>query len=221
MIARTGITGFPVLGSILSFLLAICFYFGGRYILEWCAVAMISIFVTWFFTENDIRTAVNQIACTLLGVFYVAGLLGFFILLRNLEGGRYLIFFVFIVIWLGDTAAYYAGRRFGKTKLAEHISPNKTVEGAVAGLGGSLLGGLVANIWFLGQISLIHCLIIAVICGIIGQFGDLAESVLKRNTGTKDSGTLIPGHGGILDRLDSLMFAGPAFYCYYQWVIPH
>ncbi|OGW19807.1 MAG: hypothetical protein A3K09_02785, partial [Nitrospinae bacterium RIFCSPLOWO2_12_FULL_47_7] len=201
-------------------LLIICFYLDGRYVLEWCAGAMISIFMAWFFTEKDVRLAINQIAYTLLGVFYVAGLLGFFVLLRNLQEGPFLIFFVFIVIWLGDTAAYYAGRRFGKTRLAPHISPNKTVEGAIAGLGGSLLGGVAAKFWFL-PIPLIHCLIVAIICGIIGQFGDLAESVLKRNTGTKDSGALIPGHGGILDRLDSLMFAGPAFYFYYHWAIPN
>lgn len=221
MISKIGVTGYPLLGAILSLLLTLCFYFNGRYIPEWCAGTMISIFMTWFFMDKDVQGAINQIAYTLLGVFYVAGLLGFFLLLRNLPEGQFLIFFVFVVIWLGDTAAYYAGRSLGKTRLAPHISPNKTVEGAIAGLGGSLLGGAAAHFWFLGKISLIHCLIVAVICGIIGQFGDLAESVLKRNTGTKDSGALIPGHGGILDRLDSLMFAGPAFYCYYQWAIPH
>lgn len=219
MVSRIGVKCPSFLAAVLSFLLILCFYFNGRFIPEFCAVAVISIFMTWFFTEKDVRGAINQMAYTLLGVFYVAGLLGFFVLLRNLEGGQYLIYFVFIVIWMGDTAAYYGGRRFGKTRLAPHISPNKTVEGAIAGLGGSLVGGVAAKFWFLGHIPLIHCLIVTLICGIIGQFGDLAESVLKRNTGTKDSGTLIPGHGGILDRLDSLMFAAPVFYCYYHWLV--
>lgn len=219
MVSRIGVKGYPFLAAVLSSALTLCFYFNGHYLPELCAVAVIATFMFWFFTDKDVQTSINQIAYTLLGVFYVAGLLGFFVLLRNLEGGQYLIFFVFIVIWMGDTAAYYGGRRFGKTPLAPHISPNKTVEGAIAGLGGSLLGGIAAKFWFLGHIPLIHCLIVTIICGIIGQFGDLAESVLKRNTGTKDSGALIPGHGGILDRLDSLMFACPAFYIYYHWVI--
>ena len=111
--------------------------------------------------------------------------------------------------------AYYYGQKFGDRKLVEIVSPNKTISGAVANIVGTLIAALLASKIFFNEIPLIHCLIVAFICGIIGQFGDLAESLIKRNCKVKDSGTLIPGHGGFLDRIDSLLFAGPAFYCYY------
>ena len=111
--------------------------------------------------------------------------------------------------------AYYLGQKFGSRKLIEIVSPSKTIEGAVANIAGTLIAALLVGKTFFHGIPLIHCLIVAFICGIIGQFGDLAESLIKRNCQVKDSGTLIPGHGGVLDRIDSLLFAGPAFYCYY------
>ena len=95
------------------------------------------------------------------------------------------------------------------------MSPNKTIVGALANIAGTLIAALLAGIIFFNEIALIHCLIVAFICGIIGQFGYIAESLIKRNCQVKDSGTLIPGHGGVLDRIDSLLFAGPAFYFYY------
>jgi phosphatidate cytidylyltransferase len=104
----------------------------------------------------------------------------------------------------------------GERKLLEVVSPNKTIAGAVANVMGTLIAALLASSLFFDEIPLIHCLIVAFICGIIGQFGDLAESLIKRNCQVKDSGTLIPGHGGVLDRIDSLLFVSPAFYCYYQ-----
>lgn len=219
LIADVGITGFPVMGLILSFLLTLCFYFGGQFFAQWILAAMTLLFLAWFVLEKDIRTAFDQIAYTFFGVFYVAGLLGSFILIRNLAEGHYWVFFVLLVVWLGDTTAYYVGRRFGRRLLAPVISPKKTVEGAVAGLLGSLAGGWAAQIWFVPDIGLVHCLIMALICGMIGQLGDLAESLLKRSAHAKDSGSLIPGHGGILDRIDGLLFAGPAFYGYYMGIL--
>lgn len=219
MISKIGVDGFPILGLALSFLLTLCFYFDTRYFPEWFLVAITSLFLFWFLREKNVKVALDQIAYTFMGVLYVAGLLSFFILIRHLERGQYMVLFVMLVVWLGDTAAYYGGKKFGKRPLAPVISPNKTMEGAAAGLLASLIGGGIANLWFLQEIALFHCLIVALICGIIGQFGDCAESLLKRNTGVKDSGNLIPGHGGLLDRIDGLMFAGPAFYCYHQWII--
>ena len=93
------------------------------------------------------------------------------------------------------------------------------MEGAIAGLVGSLAAGAIAGYWFLDHIAMAHCLLVALICGTIGQFGDLAESLLKRHAGTKNSGDVLPGHGGILDRIDSLLFAGPMFYCYFKLVL--
>ena len=130
-----------------------------------------------------------------------------------------MLLFIFSVIWWGDIAAYYVGKYLGKHSLAPRVSPGKTVEGSLGGLAGNLAGGLAAWAWFFQEISLTHCLIVIVICGIIGQFGDLAESILKRSAGVKDSGSLIPGHGGLLDRIDSLMFAAPAFYFYLKLAV--
>ncbi|MFQ5450943.1 MAG: phosphatidate cytidylyltransferase [Nitrospinaceae bacterium] len=219
MISRIGIDGFPFLGGALSVLLLVCFYFGGRYLLSWGAVAVLALFLAWMFREKNVRTALDQIAYTLLGVVYVGGLAGYVLMIRGLEGGRHWLLFLFLVIWLGDIAAYYGGKSLGKRALAPSVSPNKTREGALFGLAGSLAGGMISVFWLLDGVSLLHGLLIALICGMIGQLGDLAESLLKRNTGVKDSGGLFPGHGGVLDRIDSLLFAGPALFVYHQWVL--
>ncbi len=219
MIARIGVVGFPRLGLFLSVLLLLVFYFDGRYFPEWAVLAVFSLFAAWMVRENNVKLALDQISYTLLGVVYVAGLGGFYLLIRNLEQGREWIFFLFLVVWLGDTAAYYVGRHFGEKAFAPLISPKKTMEGSLAGLAGSMAGGALAAVWLLDTVPLSQCLLAALICGMIGQLGDLAESLLKRSTGVKDSGGLIPGHGGILDRIDSLLFAGPAFYVFSKLIL--
>jgi len=213
LIRQMGVEGYSMTGGGLCLLLAFCF-FANDYYLVWLLTAIVVLFLTWYITSGDVREALDPMAYTFLGVVYVAGLMSYFLLIQPQEEGPKYILFLFMVIWLGDTAAYYVGKNFGKKRLAPAISPGKTIEGAAAGLFGSLAGGATAQLSFLQSISLTHCLIMALFCGILGQFGDLAESLLKRNAGVKDSGSLIPGHGGVLDRLDSLMFAGPAFYCY-------
>jgi phosphatidate cytidylyltransferase len=219
MLKNTGIGGYPICGTVLALLLLLSFYFKGDYFLEWGVIASLSLFIAWFASSRDVETALADISGTLFGVMYVAGLSGYFLLIREFEMGHAWILFLFVIVWLGDIGAYYGGRSLGKTKLAPSVSPNKTVEGAVSGLLGSLVGASLMQIFLLPEVSLVVCLIVALVCGIIGQFGDLAESLLKRNTGVKDSGSLIPGHGGVLDRIDSLLFAGPAFYLCYKLII--
>jgi len=216
MISHTGTGGFPILAAVLSFLLITCFYFEGRYFSEWGVVATVSLFVAWFVTGRSVQSAIDNVSYTLLGVVYVAALAGYYLLILDLEGGRKFVVFVFFICWSSDIAAYYGGKRFGKTPLAPNVSPNKTIEGSIFGLAGSLLVAGLSSQLFLQEIPLVHCLIVGIFCGIIGQFGDLVESLLKRNAGVKDSGSLIPGHGGVLDRIDSLLFAGPALYLYYK-----
>ncbi len=152
------------------------------------------------------RALLRRLANGLTGLVYTCLLLGFLILLQ-----RSAVFVILGIIWAGDTAAYYVGRAWGRHRLAPRISPSKTVEGAVAGAVASLavgsgLGGILLDtpyIW-LGVISLITAL--------VGQAGDLCESALKRSVGVKDSSNRLPGHGGVLDRVDSLLFAAPVFY---------
>jgi phosphatidate cytidylyltransferase len=218
MTDRVGVEGYPVVAALLSLLLLLSFKQEGRYLLEWGVISFLALFIAWGIKDKNIKVAVDQIAYTLLGILYVAGLSGYFILIQGLEDGKHWIVFLFLITWLGDSAAYYGGRKFGHWLLAPEISPGKTIEGALFGLAGSFAGGIIAKLTFLSGVSVVHCLLAAVICGIIGQLGDLAESILKRYTGVKDSGKLMPGHGGVLDRIDSLLFAGPAFYLYYRLV---
>tara|TARA_B100000959_G_scaffold72845_1_gene77355 strand:+ start:10651 stop:11439 length:789 start_codon:yes stop_codon:yes gene_type:complete len=219
MIDRVGINGFPIPAMLLSFLLLLSFYFDGRFMAEWGLLAGLTLFGAWFLQEDNIKVAIDQIAYTLFGILYIAGFGGYYLMIRKLENGHTLIFFLFLIIWLSDIAAYYWGKNFGKKSLAPVVSPKKTVEGSIAGVGGSLLAGTIAGLWFLDHISMVHCLLAALICGIIGQVGDLAESLLKRHVDVKDSSDFLPGHGGVLDRIDGLLFAGPAFYCYFKLVL--
>ena len=216
MISNMGVEGFPIEGGLLSFLLLVGFYLGSNYIPVFAVLIPVVLFITWLIRENNIRIALDPIAYTALGIFYVAGLGGYFLLIHRLEGGSQMIVLLLLLIWAGDAAAYYAGRSLGKRKILPVVSPNKTVEGGIANILGTLAAVTIAKFWFFDVFSLTHCLIVAFICGIIGQFGDFMESLIKRNCQVKDSGTLIPGHGGFLDRIDSLLFAGPVFYCYYH-----
>ncbi|MBI3610213.1 MAG: phosphatidate cytidylyltransferase [Nitrospirae bacterium] len=169
-------------------------------------------------TQRDLGAALTDTAVSALGVFYVGWFLGHLVLLRNLEQGEFLIFFLFLVTWAGDTGAYYAGKGLGRRRLAPRISPNKTVEGAIGGLIASLLAAFLAQRWFLPFLSTQDGFFLGLLLGILGQMGDLTESMFKRSAGVKDSGRFLPGHGGILDKVDSLIFTAPAFYYYLLWI---
>jgi phosphatidate cytidylyltransferase len=177
--------------------------------LTWVAATLIAsvlILMTSSVFNRNVQTAFTRITGGLSAILYCSVLTGFVTLLS-----RDSILVLFAVIWAGDTAAYYGGRTLGRHRLAPAVSPNKTVEGAIAGLLGSILAGTLIGGWRLGE----PWTTLAVICGctaIAGQIGDLAESALKRSAGVKDSSSILPGHGGILDRLDSLLFAAPVFY---------
>jgi phosphatidate cytidylyltransferase len=216
MIANAGISGFSIEGLALSFLLLAIGFFIPQFLFVFGLIIPLTLFLAWCFREKNVRVALDSISYTLFGILYTAGLGGYFLLISNLEGGRQMIVFILLFVWAGDSAAFYGGRKLGERKLLEVVSPNKTITGAVANVIGTLIAALLASSLFFNEIPLIHCLIVAFICGIIGQFGDLAESLIKRNCQVKDSGTLIPGHGGVLDRIDSLLFVGPTFYCYHQ-----
>lgn len=157
-------------------------------------------------------------AVTLFGICYVNWLLGYGFWLRDLPGGSDWVLVLVGVTWLGETAAYVVGSTLGRTKLAPVISPRKTVEGAAAQLVVSVLAAVVAQVWFFAEMGLRHAVIAGLLLGVAGQLGDLVESALKRSVGTKDTGALIPGHGGLLDRLDSLLFNTPALFYYTRFI---
>jgi len=163
---------------------------------------------------RDLSTVIQHLSLLLFGLLYLPLLLGHLALLRGLPFGREWIFLVLIVVMAGDTAAYFTGVTLGRRKLYPPISPNKSIEGALGGLAGSLVGALAAKLGFFPVLTFLDCLFLGLFLGVLGQLGDLFESMIKRSFGVKDSGTIIPGHGGILDRLDSLLFAFPPAYYY-------
>lgn len=167
--------------------------------------------------KRELRDASIDVAYKTLALVYIAVPLSYLAFLSGLPDGRYWIIFLFIIIWANDTFAYFAGRSLGKTRLLESVSPKKTVEGAVIGLLGGLIAAVISDHYFALGMGLFLSALVAVIAGIIGIIGDLAESLLKRGAGVKDSGTIIPGHGGLLDRIDSLIFTLPALYYFIIW----
>ena len=191
---------------------------------------LLPLFMLFIMTVMTIELFRNQgsaflnISATVFAVVYVTVMIGSMILLRNISelgnyAGAQLVFLVFAGIWACDTFAYYGGKFFGRRKFFERVSPKKTWEGAITGFFGALLGVWVVKILYDSfdisfSLTLIQTLTIGVFAGTLGQIGDLAESLLKRDAQIKDSSSLIPGHGGVLDRFDSMMFVGPVTYVY-------
>ncbi|HEU5179271.1 MAG TPA: phosphatidate cytidylyltransferase [Candidatus Polarisedimenticolia bacterium] len=173
------------------------------------------------FSKRGVDGSLPADALTLFGALFLASFLGYQVALRRLgdELGGDLIFLLFLVVWGGDAAAYYVGSLAGRRPLLPKVSPKKTVEGALAGFLGSLAGALIARAWFFPQLRWRDCLILGVGLAAAGILGDLVESMWKRHAGAKDSAALVPGHGGILDRCDSLLFGGPILYYYFlHWM---
>jgi len=165
-------------------------------------------------SKRELSESSLDISHKVLGLAYLSLPLSFLTLLAEFEQGRFWLLFLLVVIWSNDTFAYFAGRKLGRHKLAPVISPKKTVEGAVAGIAGGAAVGLLF-VRFTGMDSSpLNTIVITVVVGIVAMAGDLAESLLKRGAGVKDSGTMIPGHGGVLDRIDSLIFPIPLLYYY-------
>jgi phosphatidate cytidylyltransferase len=178
------------------------------------ALACIGTLAATLFFHREITRAVSDAALLVLGLVYPTGLLAHLMLIRNADMGRELIAFLLLVAWGGDAAAYYVGRAMGRKKLAPVVSPNKTIEGAVGGLAGSILCGGLAVWLFHLPLPFVHLVPLALAMGGTGQVGDLVESLMKRSAGVKDAGGLIPAHGGLFDKLDSVAFAAPVLYYY-------
>jgi len=190
----------------------ICYFFGLYAMLPALLVALFIFFFAGMLRKEQFKDAVMDTAFKTLGIIYIAVPLSYVILLRNLVHGRWWLLFILFVIWASDTFAYFTGKTVGRHKLSPYVSPNKTVEGAIGGLAGAVIAGCVMNKYFTMGMPIAEAAALSVILGIIGIIGDLAESLLKRSAGVKDSGHIIPGHGGVLDRIDSLLFPVPFVY---------
>ena len=173
-----------------------------------------------------VELAARTLATSLLGFAYLS-LFCFWILIREVSGisspdytlgGQWMIS-LFLMVWSCDTAAYFGGKRLGKHKLAPRISPAKTRAGAAFGLAGALLAAGIIDLLVFDSLGLFNLMLVGLLVGAVGQVGDLVESMLKRSAGLKDTSTLIPGHGGVLDRFDSLLFVAPWVYLYLKWIV--
>jgi phosphatidate cytidylyltransferase len=171
--------------------------------------------------EKGDKTAAVDFNITLGGILYLGWLGAYIISVRNLPNGVWWLLLVLPASWLCDGAAYFIGRRFGRHKMSPRVSPKKSWEGYLAGIVGAALGTmLLAALWNLRapEINLWHGLIIGIVVAVITPLGDLGESMLKREFGVKDSGHVLPGHGGILDRIDSWLWAAAVGYYLIVWV---
>jgi phosphatidate cytidylyltransferase len=166
---------------------------------------------------RDIKQSAGEAGFFLLGFLYIPLLMSFLVLLREMDHGVKWIFLLLIIVMSGDTAAFYVGSSLGKRKLYPIVSPNKSVEGMIGGLAGSVIGTLIAGATFFPELTIVGAVATALFVGLMGQLGDLFESLLKRSFGVKDSGNIFPGHGGMLDRLDSVLFAAPSLYIYARY----
>ena len=199
-----------------AFVLAI--WVGGVLPVLVLAVILLRVFLKAF-SRDTFRESLSLTAVSFLGVIWVGGAGGLIALLRSQPSGVAAIFFLFVVVWANDIAAMFTGKTFGRVKLAPKISPGKTVEGFVGGILAGVLAGVLTTS-YVDVPGVERWLVIPVSAG-IGLFaliGDLGESLLKRAAGEKDASDIIPGHGGLLDRIDGLLMAGPAFYGYLYWI---
>jgi phosphatidate cytidylyltransferase len=170
---------------------------------------------SWMVVQYDKTVALFESAGkTALAIFYIPVSLALLVAMRGTADGIAWVFMTLCVIFAGDTAAYYIGNQYGTRKLCPRVSPGKTIEGAVGGLAANLLVALIFDLLALEGVSLPGVLMMSLFMGASGQMGDLFESVLKRAAGIKDSGGILPGHGGILDRIDALLFAIPVAYIF-------
>ncbi len=172
----------------------------------WISILMVLCFSVFLFVSGRLNEKFTRVAWTLLGGFYLGFLMPNWIFLFRVSNGRNWVFFVLAVIVAGDATAYFAGKRFGSRKLAPEISPAKTVAGAWGYMVGSLLVGTLAASLLVADYPIVEMIALTMVLAVSGQLGDLFESLLKRVFAVKDSSMLLPGHGGVLDRLDSLIF---------------
>ncbi|MBU0672109.1 MAG: phosphatidate cytidylyltransferase [Candidatus Margulisbacteria bacterium] len=177
--------------------------------------ALVTMVATLFLKRP--KEAIVDIAVTFLGMFYIGWFFSYFLFIRALtERGAYLLFLL-ITIWALDVVAYFFGTKFGKHKLFPSVSPKKTIEGAAAGFMVCLVAAGIFG--YYAGFDMTHSLILGALIGFVAQLSDLVESLIKRDAGVKDSSSLVPGHGGVLDRMDSFILTAPVVYYYLVWVI--
>jgi len=199
---------FPLLGA---------FLWGSGGMSSMLFLAFIFLVILTVAVYSSLDNALVFLCSQWFGIFYIGFCAAHLILLRSLPNGIYWLLMLTAITVFSDTAAYYTGRKLGKTKLCPNLSPGKTRAGAVGGIFGGMLGGLVVAVIAFGNVNLVFIGLLSLILSAIGIIGDLIESIIKRVSGVKDSGHILPGHGGLLDRCDSILLTAPVLYYAIYW----
>jgi len=202
--------------SFLGVLIPIFIYLKGEKIIPLLLVCIIFFVFLKQLLKFNPQNSFKNISVTIAGIFYISFLFSYVLLLREIpHWGTRLVITLFFATWIGDMGAYFIGTRWGKHKFFLSLSPHKSLEGFFGGIFMSLIAILISRWWL--PLPLISAILIGVIIGIMGEAGDLFESMIKREIGIKDFGNILPGHGGILDRFDSLLFTTPLFYYFVKY----
>jgi len=218
MVAVSKVSSLTYFGLVWTLLFILSPHFDYDFLIPLLLTSAIVLSLVWLIVRPQKEGAFISWAWTIVGILYVGWLLSYLVALR-LDAGRNWVFFALFTTFGSDTAAFFVGRALGRHRLAARISPNKTWEGAIAGVFGAIVVSLVIVTLLSLPLGYGQAVLLGLLVSIFGQFGDLIESLLKRNMGVKESGRLIPGHGGVLDRIDSIVFAGIVVYLYYIFVV--
>lgn len=226
MVAASKVSPLTCFGLIWTLLFIISPHFDDATLTSLLLTSAVVLSLIWLLLRRQKDGAFIGWAWTIGGILYIGWLLSHFVTLRGLDDGRNWVFLALFATFASDTAAFFIGRALGKHPLAPSISPGKTREGAIAGVFGAIIVSLffslprfftLTNPLYLPDFSYWQAILLGLLISVFGQLGDLVESLLKRNMRVKESGKLIPGHGGVLDRLDSVVFAGIVVYYYVFW----
>jgi phosphatidate cytidylyltransferase len=217
IVRQAGYRPFSWIGLALTAILFLDAYAPQLKVWRWAMAATVMVPMLWQILQADMQGFLTGWALTLAGALYIGGLFGHIVLLRNLPQGLGWVLLAFAGTWSCDTIAYFAGVNLGRHGFFTRISPHKTWEGAIAGFGAGIVATAIAG-HLLGLV-LWQGLALGAVLVLGVTFGDLAESLVKRQVGVKDSGALIPGHGGMLDRIDSLIFASVIVYYFILWIV--
>ena len=207
-------------GIFTSVLLIVANYFQDANIIKTSVITLATaISLVWLIFRSPREQAFTNWSWTMAGILYIGWTLGYWINLRNLDMGKEWAYWIILTIMASDIFAYLIGSIWGKHRLAPTISPKKSWEGACGGFLASIIIAIILGILFSLPLTYLHMILLAIIINISAQLGDLVESLLKRNTGVKDSGKLLPGHGGLLDRIDSYILTGAIAYLYISYFV--
>ncbi len=221
MVAASRVSPLTYFGLVWTLLFILSPHFNYDFFVPLLLTSLVVLPLIWLILRAHKENSIAAWVWTVAGILYVGWLLSYLVALRGQDDGRNWVMLALFVTFASDTSAFFIGRAWGKRKLAPNISPGKTWEGAIGGI----FGAIAVSLFFVLPtplalpISWGQAVLLGILVSIFGQFGDLVESLFKRNMGTKDSGNLLSGHGGFLDRIDSVVFAGVLVYYYAVWVI--